>query len=241
MNSDSTTESVMRSAHDLTLLGFGPHAFPMLLELAAADWGRPIADLKLQVIHNLPASASMLEGIVPPHWPLPDFLPLDEWTPSSADGTLMLGVLREPAASSVWGVFQSAKGLSESALGVIVHPSAEVAPSAVLGPGTWVQPHAVIASMSRLGLCSYVNRHASVGHHNVWGAFCRINPGAHTAGSVVMGDRVTIGMGALVREGTRVGDGAVIGAGSTVLRDVEAGQTVMGTPAKPRLPKQTAP
>jgi len=85
-----------------------------------------------------------------------------------------------------------------------------------------------------LGMCCYVNRHASVGHHNHWGAFSRINPGAHTAGSVVLGERVTVGMGALIREGTQVGDAAIIGAGSLVLKDVEAGQIVMGTPAKPR-------
>lgn len=224
----------MKPAHDLTLLGFGPHAYPMLLELAAAQWSRRPSELKVQVIHNLPASKDMLAGLIPHDWPSPSFVELRDWMPSKTDGTCMLGVLREPAASSVWRAFQDAKDLPESSLGVVVHPTADIAPSAVLGHGTWVQPHATVATMSQLGMCCYVNRHASVGHHNHWGAFSRINPGAHTAGSVVLGERVTVGMGALIREGTQVGDAAIIGAGSLVLKDVEAGQIVMGTPAKPR-------
>ena len=230
----------MLPAHDLTLLGFGPHAYPMLVELAAAHWGKEASQLRVQVIHNLPASQGMLQGVMPASWRAPGFTPLENWQPSEADGTCMLGVLREPAASAVWGAVHAATGLSETALGVVVHPSADIAPSAVLGPGTWVQPHATVATMSRLGMCSYVNRHASVGHHNVWGAFSRINPGAHTAGSVVLGDRVTIGMGALIREGTCLANGAVVGAGSLVLKDVGQDQTVMGVPAKPRIPQRAA-
>lgn len=211
----------------------------MLLEMAAAQWGKQPANLKVKIIHNLPLSDGMLDGIIPSDWPAPDFVSLEEWSPSDADGTRMLGVLREPAASIIWKAVESAKDLPETALGVIVHPTAEISPSAVLGPGTWIQPHAVVSAMSRLAMCCYVNRHASVGHHNTWGAFSRINPGAHTAGLVVLGERVTIGMGALVRERTQVGDGATIGAGSLVLRDVDEGQVVMGTPAKPRVIKGT--
>lgn len=230
----------MPPVHDLTLLGFGPHAYPMLVELAAAHWGKGAAALRVQIVHNLPASQEMLQGVMPKGWASPVFMPLASWKPSDADGSCMLGVLREPAASAVWTTVHAATGLPVAALDVMVHPSAEIAPSAILGPGTWVQPHATVATMSHLGMCSYVNRHASVGHHNVWGAFSRINPGAHTAGSVIVGDRVTIGMGALIREGTRLGDGAVVGAGSLVLQDVQQDQTVMGVPAKPRVPRSSA-
>ena len=49
---------------------------------------------------------------------------------------------------------------------------------------------------------------------------------------VVLGDEVWIGGGAIVLPGVTVGDGAVIGAGSVVTRDVPAGTTVMGNPAR---------
>ena len=50
-----------------------------------------------------------------------------------------------------------------------------------------------------------------------------------------IGRNVWIGGGALILPGVTIGDDAVIGAGSVVTRDVAAGQTVVGNPAKPRV------
>jgi maltose O-acetyltransferase len=50
---------------------------------------------------------------------------------------------------------------------------------------------------------------------------------------VRIGSDVWIGGGAILLPGVTVGDGAVIGAGSVVTRDVGAGQTVTGNPARP--------
>jgi maltose O-acetyltransferase len=51
---------------------------------------------------------------------------------------------------------------------------------------------------------------------------------------VRIGSDVWIGGGAIILPGVTIGDGAVIGAGSVVTRDVGAGQSVMGNPARPR-------
>jgi maltose O-acetyltransferase len=51
---------------------------------------------------------------------------------------------------------------------------------------------------------------------------------------VRIGRDVWIGGGAIILPGISIGDGAVIGAGSVVTRDVAAGQTVTGNPARPR-------
>jgi maltose O-acetyltransferase len=50
---------------------------------------------------------------------------------------------------------------------------------------------------------------------------------------VRIGSDVWIGGGAIILPGVTIGDGAVIGAGSVVTRDVGAGQTVTGNPARP--------
>lgn len=50
---------------------------------------------------------------------------------------------------------------------------------------------------------------------------------------VIIGRNVWIGGGALLLPGVSVGDDAVIGAGSVVTRDVPAGVTVAGNPARP--------
>ncbi|MET2831068.1 sugar O-acetyltransferase [Mesorhizobium shangrilense] len=49
---------------------------------------------------------------------------------------------------------------------------------------------------------------------------------------VRIGSRVWIGGGAIILPGVTIGDDAVVGAGSVVTRDVPAGATVVGSPAR---------
>ena len=217
-------------AFDLTLLGFSPVSSPVLAELAAEAWAVPVERLRVQIVHNLPMP---VEHGWPEDWPEPSCIDLTRWRPGPEDGITMPGVMHEPAVSEVMKAVMAATDFDFSHLGVIVHPTAAIAPSAQLGPGTWVHAMSTVAAFSQLGPCCHVNRNASVGHHNLWGAFSRINPGAHTAGLCQIGDRVTIGIGAALRQGVHVGDGATVGGGSMVLKHVEAGATVVGNPARP--------
>jgi serine O-acetyltransferase len=93
-------------------------------------------------------------------------------------------------------------------------------PLNVFGPGL---------SLSHVGTI-VVNRHAVVG------ANCRIHPGVCIGGlngkSPRLGDNVYIGPGAKIFGAITVGDNVAIGANSVVNRDVPAGVTVAGSPAK---------
>ncbi len=51
---------------------------------------------------------------------------------------------------------------------------------------------------------------------------------------VIIGENVWIGGGAIILPGVTIGDDAVVGAGSVVTRDIAAGATVMGNPARTR-------
>lgn len=57
--------------------------------------------------------------------------------------------------------------------------------------------------------------------------------GLEIAHPVAIGANVWIGGGAIILGGVRIGDDAVIGAGAVVTRDVAAGVTVVGNPARP--------
>lgn len=115
----------------------------------------------------------------------------------------------------------------------LVHPTARVSRKATVAVGSVIAPFAQIAAHAALGEHVIVNRGAAVAHDVEIGDYAFIGPGAVIAGSVIIASRVIIGAGAVVRDRVRVGEGATVGIGSVAVKDVAAGSTVFGVPAKP--------
>jgi sugar O-acyltransferase (sialic acid O-acetyltransferase NeuD family) len=119
------------------------------------------------------------------------------------------------------------------------HPTAFVAASATLALGCQILAHAVVGVEATLGEACIVNTAATVDHECRLGDGVHVGPGAHLAGMVSVGDNVFIGTGAIVLPRVRLGDGAIIGAGAVVTRDVPAGASVVGNPARPHRRKES--
>lgn len=104
--------------------------------------------------------------------------------------------------------------------------------SCEVGAGSLLMPHCLVSADAKLGACAIVNCYSSIGHDVELGDFCTLASHVDLTGRVKVGARVAFGSGSRVLPGVSIGDGAVIGAGAVVVRDVPAGVTVFGNPAR---------
>lgn len=115
----------------------------------------------------------------------------------------------------------------------VVHPTAWISPSAIIGQGVYVGAKAVINGQAQIDNGAIINTAAVVEHH------CRVAGFAHIAPNVVLMEHVTVGAlalvgpGAVVKTEITIGEDARVGAGAAVVGDVIKNEAVAGVPAKP--------
>lgn len=115
----------------------------------------------------------------------------------------------------------------------LIHPRATVSTHAEIGVGTVVFAGAVINIGTMVGQACVINTGATVDHDNTLADGVHVSPGAHLGGGVRVGEASWVGIGAVVREGVTIGERVRIGAGAVVVKPVDDGLTVVGTPARP--------
>lgn len=114
----------------------------------------------------------------------------------------------------------------------LVHPSASVSPSAVLGEGSIVMQNAVVSAQASLGRGVIVNVGCYVAHDCSVGEFTHLAAGVNLGGGATVGPRCLCGTGTIVLPKVTVGREVVTGAGAVVHRDVAGGVVVTGVPAR---------
>ena len=107
-----------------------------------------------------------------------------------------------------------------------------ISPSAELGVGIYIGAGAVVCAAAVVGDGAILNTGATLDHDGRVGPFAHVAVGVTTGGNVHIGRRALVGLGSTVLPGCSVGDDAVVGGGAVVVRDVAAGLTVVGEPAR---------
>ncbi len=126
----------------------------------------------------------------------------------------------------------------------LVHPTAIVADTAVIGPGSVICPYALVSDNVRLGPCVLVNYHASLGHDAAAGDYAVLSPYATLGGYAQVGSDVFLGLHATVGPAASVGCRSTVAANSCALVDVPEDRLVYGVPGRvgPHLvPDRSAP
>jgi sugar O-acyltransferase (sialic acid O-acetyltransferase NeuD family) len=118
------------------------------------------------------------------------------------------------------------------AMATAIHPSAVIADGVMISAGVQIMAGAVIQPDAVIGANAVVNTGATIDHDCRIGDHAFIAPGVTLCGGVSVGAGAHVGAGATILEYRSVGENATVGGGALVDRDVAAGTTVCGVPAK---------
>ncbi|KPY36697.1 MULTISPECIES: dTDP-4-amino-4,6-dideoxy-D-glucose acetyltransferase VioB [Pseudomonas syringae group] len=114
----------------------------------------------------------------------------------------------------------------------LIHPSVIMGENVVVGQGTVICPSTVLTVDLRIGAFVTLNIGCLIGHDAEIGDFSTLSGHCDITGGVVLEEGVFMGTHASVLPRVRIGKQAVVGAGSVAIRNVAAGTTVFGVPAK---------
>lgn len=115
---------------------------------------------------------------------------------------------------------------------VVVHPTAIVSPSAVIGEGTVVMQGAIIQAGAVIGKHCIINTGATIDHECEIGDYVHISPNSSLCGSVKVGEGTMIGAGTTIIHRVEIGSWSIIGAGSTVINNINSDTVAVGCPCK---------
>jgi sugar O-acyltransferase (sialic acid O-acetyltransferase NeuD family) len=107
-----------------------------------------------------------------------------------------------------------------------------------MGKGSIICGFVHLTSNIKIGKGFHANIYSYIAHDCVIGDFVTFAPRVSCNGNVHIEDHAYIGTGAVLRQGTPdkpliIGKGAIVGMGAVVTKDVPAGTTVVGNPARP--------
>lgn len=111
-------------------------------------------------------------------------------------------------------------------------------PGAVIGDNCFIFEDNTIQPFTRIGnnIIMWSGNH--LGHHSVIDDHTFVSSHVVISGSVHIGSHCFLGVNASIRDNIKLGSGTVVGMGAIVVKSTEAGDVLVGTPAR-RLEKKS--
>lgn len=128
--------------------------------------------------------------------------------------------------------------LAGYSLAKLIHPMANVSPSAVLEEGTIVKMGSFVSCDTVVKANTSIEIGCMIAHDCVIQENSQISSGTSLGGGDVIGAGVFIGMNTCVKEKTQIGSRSIIGMGSVVLRDIPENVIAWGNPARIQKPRK---
>jgi sugar O-acyltransferase (sialic acid O-acetyltransferase NeuD family) len=113
-----------------------------------------------------------------------------------------------------------------------IHPTVTMSDSVQVGEGTTITAANVLTTNIQVGRHVIINLACTVGHYSVIEDFVTVNPGANISGNVKIEKCSYVGTNAAILEKLTVGANSIIGAGAVVNKNIPAGVTAVGVPAR---------
>jgi sugar O-acyltransferase (sialic acid O-acetyltransferase NeuD family) len=129
--------------------------------------------------------------------------------------------------------FISSSLISKGAIFInIIHSTARIAKSSSLGTGIIIGPLVSIGANSKIGDHCILQTGVIVGHDVIIGDYSRIDNYSILVAGVILQKFCTIHSNSVINSKILINEKATVGACSFVIKNVHAGTTVFGNPAK---------
>jgi acetyltransferase EpsM len=114
----------------------------------------------------------------------------------------------------------------------IIHPSAIISPSAIIGFGNMILARSIISAGTKI--CNHVciNTGSYIDHDNIFHNFSSTGPGVVTGGKVKVGEKSFLGIGCAIKDKILIGANTVIGGQAFVRKNCKPSSLYYGVPAK---------
>ncbi len=122
--------------------------------------------------------------------------------------------------------------LQENRFETLIHPSAKIYSTAIIGTGVIIHPGSVVYNESIIGPFSIIFANSIIGARNIIGKGSLITSLVSLTADVKIGSFSFIGTASSIADRVEIGPGSLISMGSVVSRDVAPGSVVFGNPMR---------